>query len=198
MAEAMKRSLIDRIIGVAKLDAGTFEEIKDDEPALGPGLVIAALSGVSLGIGFVIGVSARLHGYEREDFLFMADLFLVLFIVSGLVSLILFTTVAYIIGITFPGKRTGDVTWMQLFRVLAFAGVPLMAAGWMSFLNLIILWSPALIIVIGWFLAAVIVALRQVANLTTSRAIVTVLAALIPVLIFLALACLAGVAFYLD
>jgi hypothetical protein len=59
-----------------------------------------------------------------------------------------------------------------LLRTLGFAGVPLLVTGWLLMLPIVGY------VIMGWFLAAVVVAVRQAAELTTGRAVSTALAGL--------------------
>jgi hypothetical protein len=163
MAEVRERSLIDRIIGVAKLDAATFEEIEHDESATMPALIIAALAGVSLGVGqFVIDPTGLVYGEVVA--------LTIAFVIVAIIGLVLFTTITYIVGGKLLREEATELTWVELLRTLGFAGVPLVIAGWVPLISYA---------VVLWFLAAVVVAIRQAADVSTRRAIVIGLPGLI-------------------
>jgi hypothetical protein len=166
MAEVMKRSLFNRIIGVAKLDAATFEEIEHDETATIPALIIAALVGVSI----FLPMALLLAAYEASPAYIGLAFFMQVAIT--VVALLVFTTVAYVVGGGLLKTDSTEVTWVELLRTLGFAGVPLMVAGWLAMVPVVN------IVILGWFLTAVVVAVRQAADLTTGRAVVTALAGL--------------------
>jgi hypothetical protein len=174
MATVQERSFVDRLIGVAKLDAATFEEIEHDETATVWAAVIATLAGVSLGVGIaMLGIAlGEVAGWGAVIF------FGIVYAILGLLGLALFTTVAYLVGGNLLKTEATEVTWAQLFRTLGFAGLPIVVLGWLAMIH-----SLVLLVAIAWFLGAVVVAVRQAMDFGTDRAVVTALVAFIVTLI---------------
>jgi hypothetical protein len=162
MAEVSKQSLLRRIVGVAKLDAATFEEIEHDETATLPALIVAALAGISFAAGQILSDPT---GFTIGDLMLVT----IASVIVWITALVLFTTITYIIGGMLLRAETTELTWVVLLRTLGFAGVPIFVAGWMSFI------PPVYYLAFGWFLAAVVVAVRQALDITTGRAIATAL-----------------------
>lgn len=159
--------LASRVLGVIRLDSTTFEEIEHDESATRSAIVIAFLGGASIGIGaaatgFVLG---------EESALGITSSFVAFFMILGLVGLLLFTSISLIMGsVVFRSKST-RTTWTELLRVLGYAGVPLMLLGWLTLGNFYLM-----TLVLGHFLVAVVIALRQALDFDTGRAIATAIA----------------------
>lgn len=168
MAVVQERTFIDRVVGVAKLDTLTFEEIEHDESATARAAVIATLAGVSFGVGAALmGIAL-----DEVDGVGTVIFFGITYAIFGMASLALFTTIAYLVGGSLLKAEATEVTWTQLFRTLGYAGIPIVAMGWMMVVH-ILLFYAALI----WFLLAVVVAVRQALEFGTGRAIVTALVA---------------------
>jgi hypothetical protein len=180
MATVQERSFVDRLIGVATLDTATFEEIEHDESATVWAAVIAILAGISFGVGVAIGELA--FGWGEAALLFIFQSYY--FAVFGLGCLALFTTTAYLVGGKLLKTEATEVTWTELFRTLGFAGIPLVALGWLLAMpfEIVLLVALGWLLATGWFLAAVVVAVRQALDFSTGRAIVTALVAFIVVL----------------
>jgi hypothetical protein len=178
MAEVRERSLLDRIVGIARLDAATFEEIEHDESATLTALTIAGLAGVSIGIG--IGIFGSITGEFSGPTWFIASI--LTYVVLGMTALVAFVAVAYVVGGFLLKAPETDVTFGELFRTLGFAGVLIVALGWLA-----IMFEPIFLIVLVYFLAAVVIAVRQSMDFSTGRAIATALAATLSVVVPLVL-----------
>lgn len=146
-------SLVNRMIGAAKLDIATYEEVEHDENATLQALVVVIIVAVASGLGllFVDGVSGLFGGIGRAIF-----------------SWIIFAMVAYVVGTKLiPDPRT-RTSIDELMRTTGFAQAP-------GILN-IFAFIPILGIAVAlgvwiWTVVAVIVALRQALDTTTARAI---------------------------
>jgi hypothetical protein len=165
-----QRSLLERVFGVLRLDAATFEEIEHDESATNAAIVVALLVGVSMGIR--TGLFELIAG-EQGNWVWAVGLGAsigLLYAVFGLFALTLFTTGAFLIGGRLLRLEVTEVTWTQLFRTLGFSGILVVILVWAAALH------PVLYFAVGlWFLAAVVVSVRQSLEFGTGRAIVTTL-----------------------
>ena len=159
--------MIQRMIGAAFFNRQTYEEIEQDQGALGQAIGVVLLVTLCGIVGGVIG------GLMQGSAVLGILLGIVGGLVFGIVRWALWVSVMYLVG----GKmlRTGDTqtSWGELGRVMGFAYTP----GVLSVLSFI----PGvggLFPVIGfcWTLAAVTVAVRQAMDFeSTGRAIGVVL-----------------------
>jgi hypothetical protein len=157
-------SLIDRMIGAARLDVPTYEEIERDENATLQAFVVVVLVAAASGLGllFVDGVGGLFGGIARAIF-----------------SWIIFAMVAYVVGtklIPDPNTRTSVD---ELMRTTGFAQTP----GLLSIFAFIPIvgWLVAIAVWI-WTVVAVIVALRQALDTSTARAVGIALLSLLVIL----------------
>ena len=100
--------MIDRIMGVLKLDVNTFEEIEADQNALTEAAVVVAAVAVLAGLGGSIG----------------SDRFLVTLIVSiiwAFVGWFIWAGVTYWVGTSF---FDGQADMGEMLRVLGYAQAP--------------------------------------------------------------------------
>ncbi|MEW5986067.1 MAG: YIP1 family protein [Chloroflexota bacterium] len=147
--------MIDRMMGVFKLDAKTFEDIEADQGATGQAavivLVVALLGGIGAG-----GFNAIMG--EGDTFL-TAFLFTVL---STVIGWVLWSVVTYFVGTALFG---GQSSMGEMLRVIGFAYTP-------QLLRVI----PCLGAIIGglWTLAAGFVAVRQGLDLDNTKAFLTI------------------------
>jgi hypothetical protein len=164
-----KRSIVDRMRGAAMLDAATYEEVENDLTATGQAGVVVAIVAVCAAIG---GAGGGILGIVGG-------------LVSALLGWVIWAGVTYLVGTKLFG---GTATWGELLRTLGFAQSPgvLFALGIIPLLGGVV-W----LVVKLWILAAGIVAIRQALDVTTGKAVLTAvvsyLAALIPLLILGAL-----------
>ena len=159
--------MIQRMIGAAFFNRQTYEEIEQDQGALGQAIGVVLLVTLCGIVGGVIG------GLMQGSAVLGILLGIVGGLVFGIVRWALWVSVMYLVG----GKmlRTGDTqtSWGELGRVMGFAYTP----GVLSVFSFI----PgvgSLFPVIGfcWTLAAVTVAVRQAMDFeSTGRAIGVVL-----------------------
>jgi hypothetical protein len=151
-------SLTERMLGAAKLDAATYEEVETDATATPQAMLVVVLANLAAGVGMLreVGLGGLL--------------------LATLVSLIgwyVWAFVTYFVGTRFlPGPKTqADVG--QLLRTLGFSASP----GLIRVLGLIpgLHWVVSLVAAL-WMLAAMVVAVRQALDYeTTGRAVVVCL-----------------------
>lgn len=149
--EPTRRSFTARLIGAARLDADTYEEVEADTSATGQAALIVCLAAVSLAIGrsaagFVPVTAAMLR---------------------WMIGWLVWSGITWVIG---DKLLKGTATWGQLLRTIGFA----MAPGLLYALAAIpYLAEPVQYFVMTWILVAVIVATRQGLDFGTDRALLT-------------------------
>jgi hypothetical protein len=136
-------SLTERMLGAAKLDAATYEEVEADSTATGQALLVVVLANLAAGVAALrdVGVGG-----------------LVLITVVSLAGWYAWAFVIYFVGTRFlPGPRT-QADLGQLLRTLGFAAAPglIRVLGIVPGLN----WLVSLVAAL-WMLAAMVVAVRQ-------------------------------------
>ena len=145
---------VQRMVGAARLDAATYEEVEADKGATWQALGVVVLSAVGAAIG------GAFHGGERGFFGVLA---------SSLVAWLVWALVTWVVGTMFlPEPQTkSDVG--ELLRTIGFAQSPgilrvFAAAPVVGGLINIAVWV--------WMLATMVVAVRQALDYTgTGRAV---------------------------
>jgi len=145
--------LINRMLGAARLDANTYEEVEHDQNGTTGALIVVILAAIAAGIGSIRadGVSGLIAG-----------------IVSGIVGWAVFAGFAYFVGTRLiPGRETSS-SWGELLRTLGFAETPMILTvfGFIPILGAIISFVAWV-----WYVIASVVALRQALDMSTGRAI---------------------------
>lgn len=148
--------MINRIMGVLKLDANTFEEIENDQSATMQAAIIVLVVALITGLG---------SGLLAEDFLsgFLAAA------VSAIVGWLVWSAATYFVGTALFG---GKATMGEMLRVLGYAQAPQM----FSFIPCVG-WIFAI-----WSLVAGFVAVRQGLDLDNVKAFLTIVVGFILVL----------------
>ena len=161
MQSAGMNSMVDRMVGVARLDVPTYEAIEQDRSATTPALIVVVLAAIAGAIGSLGEGGEGLIGG----------------LLSGILGWAVFSGVAYFVGTRLLGTPQTSSSWQEVMRTLGFAYTPLL----LSVLGFIpaIGWVFALIGAI-WFLFTATIALRQSLDMTTGRAIGTALISIIP------------------
>ncbi len=163
---AVGTSLVDRMIGVVKLDIPTYESIERDRDATTQALIVVAIVAIAGGIGAIRddGVSGLIGG-----------------LVGAIVGWIVFSFVAYFVGTRLiPGENTA-ATPGELLRTIGFAQTP----GVLSVFGLLgVLGAPIVIAGGIWGIVTAIVGLKTALEMSTGRAIATgIIAAIASVII---------------
>jgi hypothetical protein len=158
------RSFVERLTGALRLDAATYDEIEHDPSALGQAAGVVVLAAIAAAIG-TSGQGGSAVGA----------------ILGSLAGWLLSTAFIWVVGV-FWLKHTSN--YQELLRTLGFASSPqigVVLAGIPVLGGLIALAATL------WGLAAFVVAVRQALDVTTGRAVlVCVLAVLVNI------ACIAG------
>jgi hypothetical protein len=149
-------TLIDRAIGAARLDPAIYEDVENDPTALGQAMTVVVVAAIAAGIGSA-GASGG-HG---------GGLFLGA--IAGLVGWFVWAFTVYLVGTrVLPMPETkADVG--ELLRTTGFASAP----GAIGILG-IIPGIGGLVLTIAWLwqLAAMVIAVRQALDYTsTGRAV---------------------------
>lgn len=162
-------SLIERAVGAARLDPGTYEDVEGDAGALGQAMTVVVIAAVAGGIG-----SAGTEG---------GDLGLIGGTIASLIGWFVWAFVVYVVGTRIlPGPET-HADLGQLLRTTGFAASPgvIRILGIVPGIGGLVMAVSAL-----WQLAAMVIAVRAALDYpTTGRAIaVCVLGFLAQVLVF--------------
>ncbi|HWC05232.1 MAG TPA: YIP1 family protein [Methylomirabilota bacterium] len=170
-------SLTERMLGAAKLDAATYEEVERDAAATPQALLVVVLANLAAGFGALreLGIGGLVG--------------------TTLVSLVgwaVWAFVTYFVGTRMlPGPRTqADVG--QLLRTIGFSATPglIRVLGIVPGLNWLVSFVASL-----WMLVAMVVAVRQALDYeTTGRAVaVCAIGFVINIVVLVVLAKLLGV-----
>lgn len=153
MEMGRKSSLIERMLGAARLDIDTYEEVEHDTTATSQAATVVAIVAVAAAIGSVRSGSGGL----------IAGL------IGAFAGWLIWSGVTYLIGTAlFEGKAT----WGELLRTLGFAQSPgvLYVLGIIPFLGGLVRLAVWI-----WLLVAGIIAIRQALDVDTGKAILTAL-----------------------
>ena len=168
-------SFQERVAGAWRLQPVTFEEVEHDTTATAQAAAVVLLASVSSGIAFIW--YGGLTGVVSNA-------------VWALVTWVLFAGLVWIIGTkVIPGRNT-SADLGQLLRTMGFAQAP----GLFAFAGVIpllgwLIWFG----IIGWVVAATVVAVRQALDYDdTARAVVAVVLAFIAALVITAVFALAS------
>jgi hypothetical protein len=140
----------DRLIGAAKLDARTYEEVEHDPSALGQAIGVVTLSSLAAGIAATTwgGGASVIAG-----------------ILGALIGWIAWAWITYFIGTRILPVPQTRANWGQLLRTTGFASAP----GILRVFAVIPLlgWLVYFVVAI-WMLAAFVVAVRQALDYTST------------------------------
>lgn len=145
--------MLDRIIGVFKLDANTFEAIEADQGATGQAAMVVGIVALvgALGSGILAAISDT--GFFSS---FISSL------ITTLLGWLIWSAVTYFVGTSLFG---GKADMGEMLRVIGFAYAP-------QILGII----PCIGWIIGlvWTLAAGFIAVRQGLDLDNTKAALTI------------------------
>jgi len=149
-------SFVERAIGAARLDAATYEEVEADPSALGQAMAVVALASISAGIGSSLASGG--HGTS-----------LVIVVLFNIVGWFVWAFVTYLVGTRILPTPETQADLGQLLRTTGFSATPgilgiLGGVPWIGGLVLFVVWI--------WQLAAMVIAVRQALDYTsTGRAV---------------------------
>jgi hypothetical protein len=148
----------ERIIGAAKLDANTFEDIERDPTAISQAIGVIALAAVSTGIGNVWygGFAGIIFG-----------------VFTSLIGYAVWAVIVWLVGTKVMPDPATKADFQETFRVIGFAAAP----GILGFVTIIPILGWILIFCIWlWTIAAMVIAVKQVLDYTdTFKAVIVVI-----------------------
>jgi Zn-dependent protease len=136
-------SLTERMVGAAKLDAATYEEVEADTTATSQAMLVVVLANIAAGFG-----AFRELGFGG----------LLVTTLVALISWYVWAFVTYFVGTRFlPGPRT-QADLGQLLRPLGFSAAPglIRVLGIIPGLTAVVTFIAAV-----WMLVAMVIAVRQ-------------------------------------
>lgn len=147
----------ERIIGAAKLDPNTFEEVERDQSAMGQAVGVIVLAAVSGGIGNIW--YGGITGIIFSAF-------------AALMGYALWSVVVWLVGTKVMPDPATKADFPETFRVIGFAAAP----GLLGFITIIPLLGWLLMFVIWlWTIAAMVVAVKAALDYTdTFKAVLVV------------------------
>ena len=147
-------SYVQRLIGAAKLDAQTYEEVEADSSAMGQAMTTVVLASVASGIGAfqTLGVRGLLFGT-----------------LASLVGWFVWAGLTFFVGTKILPEPQTQSDMGELLRTIGFAASP----GLLQVFGFLPLVGPLVGLVTSvWMLAAMIVAVRQALDYkSTGRAV---------------------------
>ena len=162
--------MLGRMIGAARLNVDTYEDVEHDSGATLQAMLVVVLVSIASVVGQLIGGTDAGVGW-----------IIVSGIIRGVVSWALWALFAWLIGATLLKTAQTEANWGQLARCTGFAQAP----GILNvFFFIPILGTIIYLVALVWTIMCMIVAVRQSLDYTSSlRAFFVILLALIPVFI---------------
>jgi len=171
-------SLVARMKGAARLNPATYEEVERDTTATGQAATVVVLAAVAAGIGSLgeEGVGGLIGG-----------------VIGGVLGWAIFAGIAFLIGTRLLAGAATSASWGQLLRTLGFAYTPSLLAvfGFIPVLGPLLAFVGAV-----WFLIASVIALRHALDISTGRAAVVGILALLAPIVLIAILGLLGLTLY--
>lgn len=163
-------SLGDRIVGAIKLRPAIYEEVEADRSATGQAMVVVILASIASGLGLlrVFGSFGILQGT-----------------ITALLGWLVWALLAYAVGVHLLPEPQTRCTLGEMLRTTGFAAAP----GLLRIFTLVpVIGALVALIVSVWMLVAMIIAVRQALDYTSTLRAVGV--CLIGWLVYLAIALL--------
>jgi hypothetical protein len=167
--------MLERMIGAARLNVHTFEEVENDQNATTQALLVVIIVAIAAVIGSVFQIDNLLVG-------------LIFGLIAGILRWAIWALITFWVGTTILNTPETHASWGQLARVTGFAQTPgvLQVFGFIPFIG----WLIALVGSI-WQLIAMVIGVRQALDYeSTWRAVGVVLIgfviAVIPLIIIAA------------
>lgn len=181
--------MLQRILGVFKLDVATFEEIEADQTATTQAFIVVLLVALLGGVGSAVGAMAANTAMEQLSGTLGSDFQLpiavptlspvgafISAVVSALVAWLLWSALTYFIG---TRLFEGEADMGEMLRVIGFAQAPRLLSV-LSFIPCI----GALLSLAGWIwaLVASFIGIRQGLDLDNGKTLLTVVISIIVVI----------------
>jgi hypothetical protein len=139
-----------RVYNAAKLDVNTFEEVEHDRAALGQSFWVVVLSSVAAGIGALseVGLAGIFTGTA-----------------AALLGWIVWAYITYYIGAKLFPQPSTESSFQEMLRTIGFASAP----GMVRILGVIPGLAPLVFFIASiWMLAAMVIAVRQALDYTST------------------------------
>ncbi len=147
-------TFVERMVRAAKLDATLYEEVENDTAAMGQALGVVVLSSVAAGIGAGAGVRGLVFGT-----------------IVSLLGWVFWAWITYFIGTRWLREPGTQADWSQLARTIGFAQTP----GLLRVVGIIPgLASLVFLVTAIWTLVAVVIAVRQALDFSSTLRAVAV------------------------
>lgn len=144
-------SFTDRMIGAARLDAGTYEEVEHDSEAMGQAVGVVLLSSVAAGIGSILYMDLATA--------------LVVGTIAALLGWLIWAFLTWFIGTKLLPEEQTEADMGQLLRTIGFAASP----GILRVFGIVPGVGGLLVLAFDiWMLAAMVVAVRQALDYTST------------------------------
>lgn len=163
-------SFSDRLAGAIRLQPATYEEVEADRSATGQAMVVVILASVASGIGLLrfLGPVGILQGT-----------------ITALIGWLVWALLAYAIGVHLLPQPQTKSSLGEMLRTTGFAAAP----GLFRIVELVPLLGAIVSIVVSiWMLVAMVIAVRQALDYTSTLRAIGV--CIIGWLVYLALALL--------
>lgn len=151
------QSIVQRMMGAAKLDVATYEEVEKDGDATLQALGVVVLVAVATGLGSIgyVGVSGVLLGA-----------------LAAVLGWAVWAGLIWLIGTKLLAESATEADWGQVARTTGFAQTP----GLLRIFGFIPVLGPLIVLVSGiWQIVAVVIAVRSALDYTSTwRPIVVV------------------------
>ncbi len=144
---------VDRMIGAAKLDVQTYEEVEADKTATSQAMAVVLISSVAAGIG---GIRLGISG-------------LIWMLLASLISWVFWAAMVWLIGTKLLPEPQTQSDVGELLRTTGFSSSP----GILRIFGILPLIGGVLQFLLGvWMLAAMVIAVRQALDYqSTGRAV---------------------------
>lgn len=141
-----------RVLGAAMLDRRTYEEVEADRRATGQAMGVVLLSSVASGIG-LLGLGSQTSGSLAAG------------IVGSLIGWVAWAALTYLIGTRLLPEPQTRADVGELLRTIGFSSAP----GFLRVLGITPVLGPAVYAIVSiWMLFAMVVAVRQALDYTTT------------------------------
>lgn len=164
--------MLQRMIGAARLNVHTYEDVENDQTATKQALLVVVLVSIASGIG-TIGAG---------------DAFILNFLVGiaiGIIGWAIWAYITFFVGTKLLNTPETHADWGQLARGTAFAQTPglLRVFGIIPYIGGVIV-----LISVIWLIIAMVIAVRQCLDYqSTNRAFAVVLISFIPYIILVSI-----------
>jgi hypothetical protein len=177
MQQVFEPSLFSRMKRAAMLDATVYEEVEHDLTATNQAATVVIMVAVANGVAGLIGVMVGAAVGDSSEIGF-AIFAVLLSMVLNVVGWVIWSYLTYWVGTTiFKGTATPG----ELLRTLGFATTPSLL-GIVSFIPC--LGGLAALAGMIWTIVAGVIAVRQALDIDTGQAVITVILAAIPLMLF--------------